>query len=148
MLLSFCMARWMHEAVGLRRLGLQERRAKSSKPSSSWYVLFSVGCQQALTAAVFIGVVGECGDGGSGVFGAGAEGRLALLMVVVGALSSAACVTVALAPVLWLEAVGRWFGSKWMQLRQYSCCRCRWGGGGRGQSIFIKNTPIFMQCSV
>ena len=78
MLLSFCMARWMHEAVGLRRLGLQERRAESSKPSS-WYVLFSVGCQQALTAAVFIGVVGECGDGGSGVFGAGAEGRLALL---------------------------------------------------------------------
>ena len=72
------MARWMHEAVGLRRLGLQERRAESSKPSS-WYVLFSVGCQQALTAAVFIGVVGECGDGGSGVFGAGAEGRLALL---------------------------------------------------------------------
>jgi len=116
-LLSLFMARWTHETVGLRRLGLQERRAEFSKPSA-WYVLFSVVCQQALTAAVFIGV-GEGGDNGSGVFGAGAEGRMALLMVVVGALASTACVAVALAPVRWLGAAGRRY--------QSLCYRCRRG---------------------
>jgi hypothetical protein len=118
-MLSLFMARWTHEAVGLRRLGLRERRAEFSKPSAQ-YVLFSVVCQQMLTAAVFIGV-GEGGDG-SGVFGAGTEGRMALLMVVVEALASAVCVALALAPVRWLEAVGQWWMYAWDSLRFCCCC--------------------------
>ena len=84
--------------MGLRLFGLQEERAEFSKPST-WYVLFSIMCQQALTAAVFIGIGDSSGGGGSFE---GPEGWMAAMMVVVGALTTSACVAVAAMPVGWL----------------------------------------------
>ena len=136
-LFSLFMARWTHEVVGLRRLGLQERRAEFSKPSP-WYILFSVVCQQALTAAVFIGV-GESSSG-SGVFGAEAEGRMALLMVIIGALASAACVAVAVVPVRWMEELGRRFDGYCM-LCHYYCCRQGRVGHGRWRRASTTELP-------
>jgi hypothetical protein len=100
LLLSLVTNRWAHEAVGLRRLGLRETRAELSKPST-WYVLFSVVCQQVLTAAVFLGV----NDNDVGVFELWV---LTAVMVVVAIL----CIAVAVVPVQWLEDAGR------------MCCRC------------------------
>jgi hypothetical protein len=90
--------------LGLRRLGLQERRAEFSKPST-WYVLFSIVCQQALSVAVFASI-GDIG-GESGSIGGGPEEWMALMMAVVGALTTIACVAVAGMPVRWLEEMER-----------------------------------------
>ena len=108
--------------MGLRRFGLQERRAEFSKPST-WYVLFSIVCQQALTVAVFAGI-GDSGGGG-GSFGGGSEGWMAVMMAVVGAMTTVACVAVAGVPVRWLEGAGRWCGGCCVRLH-----RCCCGNGG------------------
>jgi hypothetical protein len=92
-LVSLVTTRWAHESVGLRRMGLRETRAEFSAPST-WYVLFSVVCQQVLTAAVFVGV-GDSSGSGSGVF-----------MMVIGVLVTILCLFVAAVPVRVLEAVG------------------------------------------
>ena len=52
---------------------------------------------------------------------------MVLLMVVIGALASAACVAVALVPVRWLEAVGRRWMYAWDSLRLCCCCRVQRG---------------------
>jgi hypothetical protein len=126
-LISLVTTRWAHESVGLRRFGLQEERAEFSEPST-WYVLFSIVCQQALTVAVFAGVA-DNGSGGSS-FGDGTEGWMAVMMVVVGALTTIACVAVAAVPVRWLEGIGQRCGGccvRWL----FVCRRARARGGRR-----------------
>jgi hypothetical protein len=136
-LISLATARWAHESVGLRCLGLQERRAEFSQPST-WYVLFSIVCQQALTVAVFAGI-GDS-DGGGGSFGGGSEGWMALVMVVVGALTTVVCVAVAGVPVRWLEGAGRWCGGCCVRLHR--CCCCGNGGERRGRWAMGSTTEL------
>jgi hypothetical protein len=118
-LISLVTNRWAHESVGLRRLGLKERRAEFSKPST-WYVLFSIVCQQALTVAVFVGIGDSSGD--DSTVGGGTEGQMALMMVVVSALTTIACVAVAGVPLPWLGEVGRRCGGCCVRCHQ-CCCR-------------------------
>ena len=107
LLVSLVTNRWAHEAVGLRRLGLRETRAELSKPST-WYVLFSVVCQQVLTAAVFLGVNDNDTDF-SGTYNPNFEVWIMTAVMVVVAML---CIAVAVVPVQWLEDAGR------------RCCRC------------------------
>ena len=112
-LAALVMERWTHENVGLRRLGLPERRAEFSKPST-WYVLFSVVCQQLLAVSVFAGVEGS--DGGKRT-----HGWMVVTMTVVGGLVTIACVAVAVVPIIWLHGAGRWCHSCCVHCRR--CCR-------------------------
>ena len=115
--------RWTHEAVGLRRLGLKEERAEASKPSTG-YVLFSVVCQQVLTAAVFRGV-GDDGEGGGKSFG---TMKVWLTVSMMGVLTIL-CVVVRVVPVQWLENIGQWCSPG--RCAQ-GCGRCTCGRGNRG----------------
>jgi hypothetical protein len=100
-LVSLVTTRWAHEAVGLRRLGLREERAEFSKPST-WYVLFSIVCQQVLTVAVFVGIDDK--EKMNGSFRVDDMGRMWFISVTVILVAGVAVMVV---PVRWLEAVGR-----------------------------------------
>jgi len=120
-LISLVTTRWAHESAGHRRLGLHEQRAEFSKPST-WYVLFSIVCQQALSVAVFAGI-GDSG-GGSGRFGA--------------------CVAVAIVPVRWLEVARRWCGECCVRFHQCGCQRGRIRRGRRdlGSTTELPNRSL------
>ena len=100
-LVSLVTTRWAHEAVGLRRLGLREERAEFSKPST-WYVLFSIVCQQVLTVAVFVGIDDK--EKANGSFRVDDMGRIWFISVTVILVAGVAVMVV---PVRWLEAAGR-----------------------------------------
>jgi hypothetical protein len=123
-LLSLMTHRWAHEAVGLRRLGLKEERAEASKPSTG-YVLFSVVCQQLLTAAVFRGV-GDDGEGGGESFG---TMKVMLTVSMMGVLTIM-CVVVRVVPVQWLEDIGQWCSPG--RCAQ-GCGRCTCGRANHGR---------------
>ena len=137
-LISLVTTRWVHESVGLRCLGLREERAEFSKPST-WYVLFSVVCQQALSVAVFAGI-GDSGGGG-GNFGEGSEGWMALMMMVVGAMTTIACVAVATIPVRWLEG-GIWRCGEKCRVQCQCCCRERGEKRGRRAMTELSNRSL------
>ena len=100
-LVSLVTTRWAHEAVGLRRLGLREERAEFSKPST-WYVLFSIVCQQVLTVAVFVGIDDK--EKANGSFRVDDMGRIWFISVTVILVAGVAVMAVL---VRWLEAAGR-----------------------------------------
>ena len=112
--------------------------SSASRRRGTWYVLFSIVCQQALTVAVFAGI-GDSGGGGSS-FGDGTEGWMAVMMAVVGALTTVACVAVAIVPVRWLEGAGRWCGGCCM--RCHRCCCCGNGGERRGRRAMGSTTEL------
>jgi hypothetical protein len=94
-------------------------------------------CQQALSVAVFASI-GDSGGGG-GSFGGGSEGWMALMMAVVGALTTIACVAVAVVPVRWLEVARRWCGECCVRFHQ--CC-CRRGRIRRGRRDLGSTTEL------